>query len=167
MPKGGFRNCENRQILPLSQSTKAFPPHPCALVTQLPITHPLHSGFTLIGDRKQTIIQAHTSPGKIAKASYTVDCNVSLNEAAYSNCIQSMETTTLPDSPVLLTQLSATYLLLELSLGCLEMQALTASTLQFEQPQWLHLCLCLSETLAATFSANLLKYTMYKITDDN
>ena len=54
-------------------------------------------------------------------------------------------------SPVLLTQLRATHPLLDLSLGCLEMQALTASTLQFERPQWLHLCLCSSKTLAATF----------------
>ena len=30
-----------------------------------------HCVFTLIGDQKQTIIQAHSSPGKIAKASYT------------------------------------------------------------------------------------------------
>ena len=28
--------------------------------------------FTLIGDQKQTIIQAYASPGKIAKASYSV-----------------------------------------------------------------------------------------------
>ena len=35
--------------------------------------HPTpHCGLTLIGDQKQTIIQAYTSPGKIAKASYTV-----------------------------------------------------------------------------------------------
>ena len=35
--------------------------------------HPTpHCGLTLIGDQKQTIIQAYNSPGKIAKASYTV-----------------------------------------------------------------------------------------------
>ena len=55
-----------------------------------------HCWFTLFGDQKQTIIQAHSSAGKIAKASYTVDCEVSLIEATYSNCSQSMETTTLP-----------------------------------------------------------------------
>ena len=31
-----------------------------------------HFGFTLIGDQRQTIIQAYTSPGNIAKASHTV-----------------------------------------------------------------------------------------------
>ena len=64
------------------------------------------------------------------------------------------------------TQLRASHPLLELSLGCLEMQALTASTLQFERPQWLDLCLCTNENFSGHLLATLLRYTTYKITDD-
>ena len=61
-------------------------------------------------------------------------CIVWLKEATYSECTQSLKTTT-PHPCAFDTKLSATHPLLEQSLGCLKMQALTASPLGFERPQ--------------------------------
>ena len=108
------------------------PPSPPLCFGHTAANHPptAHCGFTLIGDQKQTIIQAQTSPGKNCQG--ILHCKVSLNQVTYSNYSQSLKAAPLPSS-VLLTHNS----LLELFLGCLEKQALTASPLHFERPQWL------------------------------
>ena len=112
---------------------KSHPAHHCALVTQLPCNHPptTHCGFTLIGDQNQTIIQAYTSPEKIAKASYTVKSHLTRPHTIFAVKVSKQQ----PSQPCAFdTQLRATHLLLKLSLGCLEMQTLTASPLHFERP---------------------------------
>ena len=87
--------------------------------------HPTpHCGLTLIGDQKQTIIQAYTSPGKIAKASYTVKSHLTRPQTLTAVKVSKQQ----PPSPVLLTHKSE----LELSLDCLAKQALMASPLNFE-----------------------------------
>ena len=115
--------------------------------------HPTpHCGFTLTGDQKQTIIQAYTSPGKIAKASYTGKSHLTRPQTLTAVKVSKQQ----PPSPVLLTHNSE----LELSLGCLAKQALTASPLNFERPHWLEhgLCPCSSENSSGYLLANSLRY---------
>ena len=105
-----------------------------------------HCGFTLIGDQKQTIIQAYTSPGKIAKASYTVRSHSTRSHTITAVKVSKQQ----PSQPCAFdTQLRATHPLLELSLGCLEMQALTATM----RP-------CSSENLNGHLLANSLRHTI-------
>ena len=135
MSKGGRRNRENKPILLASQRTKSHPPHPCALVTQLPISHPLHTvGSLLVVIKSNLSLRPSLVPEKNCQG--TLDCKVSLKQATYSNYSQSLKLAPLP-SPLLLTdnsELRVTHPLLELPLGCLEKQALTASPLNFERP---------------------------------
>ena len=82
-----------------------------------------HCGLTLIGDQKQTIMQAYTRPGKIAMASYTVNSHLTRPQTQRNH----------PQPCAFDTQLRVTHPLLELSLGCLAKQVLTASPLNFER----------------------------------
>ena len=112
-------------------------------------------GFTLIGDQKQTIIQAYTStsPGKIAKASYTVKSHLTRPQTLTAVKVSKQQPPPPPPpSPVLLTHTSE----LELSLGCLAKQALTASSLNFERLPCLEngLCSCSSENSRGYLLAN-------------
>ena len=96
------------------------------------------------------------TPGKICLG--TLDCRVSLKQVTYSNYSQSQIIT-----PPLLcafdTQLRVTHPLLELSLGCLEKQSLTASPLPFEWPQWLEYSSPYSsENFSRHLLANSLRY---------
>ena len=121
--------------------------------------HPTpHCGFTLIGDQKQTIIQAYTStsPGKIAKASYTVKSHLTRPQTLTAVKVSKQQPPPPPPSPVLLTHTSE----LELSLGCLAKQALTTSSLNFERLHWLEngLCLCSSENSSCYLLANSQRY---------
>ena len=96
---------------------------------------------------KAIIIQLYTGAGKIANEG-TLYCKISLNELTAVKVN--------PPSPVLLTHNSE----LELSLGCLAKQALTASPLHFERPQWLEHGLrpCSSENFSSYLLANSLRY---------
>ena len=85
-----------------------------------------HWGFTLIGDQKQTIIHAHTSPGKIAKPSYTVNAILTRPHTLTAVRVSKQQT---PQPRASDTQLRATHPLLVLSLGCLEMRRAQAKTL--------------------------------------
>ena len=100
--------------------------------------HTPHCGLTLIGDQKQT--------------SYTVKSHLTTPQTLTAVKVSKQQ----PPSPVLLTHNSE----LELSLGCLAKQALTASPLNFEQPQWLEhwLCPCSSESYSSYLLANSLIY---------
>ena len=121
-------------------------PSPPLYFGQTTANHPAtpQYGFTLIGDQKQTIIQAYTSPGKIAKESYAVVSHLTRPQTLTAVKVSKQQPPPPPPaspSPVLLTHNS------ELSPGCLAKQALTASSLNFERPHWLEHALrpCSSE----------------------
>ena len=143
--------CQNNQIPLQSQSTKATLPTP-VLIAHTTANHPAtaHCGLTLIGDQKQTIIQAYTRAGKIAKASHTV--NSDLMRPQTPTAVKA--STQPPPQPCGFdTQVRVTHPLLDQSLGCLAEQVLTASPLNFARSHWLEHGLrpCSSENLAATF----------------
>ena len=154
MSKRACRNCENCQIPLSSQSTNSILPPPLCF-SQTTANHPptAHCGFTLIGNQKQTIIQAYTRPGKTAKASYTVKTHLMELETLTAVKVSKQE----PPLPCAFDRkLRLTHPLLELSLGCLAKQALTASPLNFGRPQWLEHGPgpCSSQNFRATFLQN-------------
>ena len=116
-------------------STKA-PPCPSLCSGHTTTNHPptAHCGLTLMGDQKKTIIQAYTSPGKNPQGN--LRCQIHLRRPHTLTAVKvSKRIATQPCD--FDTQLRATHPLLEPPLGSLEMQALTASPLHFERPQWL------------------------------
>ena len=92
--------------------------------------------------------------GKLSmKACYTVKSHLTRPQTLTAVKVSKEQP---PPCPVLLTHHSE----LALSLGCLAKQALTASPLHFERPQWLQhgLRLCSSENFSSYLLANSLRY---------
>ena len=111
---------------------KATHPTPGVLVTELPISHPLQTvGPLWLVIKSKLSIRPSLAQEKIAKG--TLDCKLSLKQVTYSNYSQTLKLAPPPPQPCTFdTELRVTHPLLELPLGCLEKQALTASPCRSE-----------------------------------
>ena len=82
-----------------------MPPSPPLCFGHTTANHPptAHCGFTLISDQKQTIIQAYTRLGKIAKASYTVKSHLTRSHTLTAVSLKAATPPSPSPSPMLLT----------------------------------------------------------------